>query len=67
MEQEGQDFKKMVEFAYRIAIKKDETLKEVDDLFCETFGSNWKANILSEATNTGFNFKRIKCFEVKMK
>ena len=60
MEQEAKDFKKMVEFAYRIVIKKDETLKQVDKLFCETFGELWKAQILRQATLTGFNFKSIK-------
>ena len=65
MEQEGHDFNKMVEFAYRIAIKKDDTLKEVDELFCETFGSDWKAKILREATLSRFDFKSIKCLKSK--
>jgi hypothetical protein len=61
MEQEGQDFIKMVEFAYRIVIKKDKTLKQVDKLFCETFGELWKAQILREATLSRFDFQSIQC------
>ncbi len=61
MEQEQKDFDKMVEFAYRIVIKKDKTLKKVDKLFCETFGKLWKAQILQEATLSNFDFNQIKC------
>ena len=60
MEQETMDFNKMVEFAYRIVIKKDDSLRKVDELFCETFGELWKAKILLKATLSKFDFNSIK-------